>query len=52
VWGWTKYGKLANLAAEDTDRLRNHLIDLLVELKFTPDLLASFIEHANLPMKL
>jgi transposase len=52
VWGWTKYGKLANLAADDTDRLRDHLIDVLVELKFTPELLAALIEHTDLPLKL
>jgi transposase len=52
VWGWTKYGKLANLAAEDTEVLRGHLIDLLVDLKLDPDLLASFIEETNLPLVL
>lgn len=52
VWGWTKYGKLANLAADNTDRLRDHLIELLVDLKFTPELLAAFIEHTDLPLKL
>jgi len=52
VWGWTKYGHLANLAAEDTDRLRDHVLDLLIELKLTPALLASFIEHTNLPLVL
>jgi transposase len=50
VWGWAKYGWLSNLAAEDTDTLRDHLTDLLVELKFRPDLLASFIEETNLPL--
>jgi transposase len=50
VWGWVKYGQLSNLAAENTDVLRHHLIDLLVLLKFDPDLLASFIEETNLPL--
>jgi transposase len=50
VWGWTKYGQLSNLAAENTDVLRDHLIDLLVQLKFDPGLLASFIEETNLPL--
>jgi transposase len=50
VWGWTKYGQLSNLAAADTDVLRDHLIDLLVQLKFDPGLLASFIEETNLPL--
>jgi transposase len=52
VWGWTKYGRLSNLAADHTDMLRDHLIDLLVDLKGDPDLLASFIEETNLPLVL
>jgi transposase len=52
VWGWTKYGRLSNLAAEDTDVLRDHLIDLLVDLKLDPGLLASFIEETKLPLVL
>jgi transposase len=50
VWGWVKYGQLSNLAAENTDVLRDHLIDLLVQLKCDPGLLASFIEETNLPL--
>lgn len=52
VWGWTKYGRLSNLAAENTDVLRDHLIDLLMDLKLDPSLLASFIEETNLPLVL
>ena len=52
VWGWAKYGRLSNLAAENTDVLRDHLIDLLVDLKLDPALLASFIEETNLPLAL
>jgi transposase len=52
VWGWTKYGRLSNLAAENTDVLRDHLIDLLVDLKLDPGLLASFIEETKLPLVL
>jgi transposase len=52
VWGWTKYGRLSNLAAENTDVLRDHLIDLLVDLKLDPGLLASFIEETKLPLLL
>jgi transposase len=52
VWGWTKYGRLSNLAAENTDVLRDHLIDLLVDLKLDPALLASFIEETKLPLAL
>lgn len=52
VWGWSKYGRSANLAAEDTDELRDHLIDQLVKLKYQPELLASFIEQTKLPLRL
>jgi transposase len=49
VWGWTKYGRLANLAANDTDELWEHVIDDLVTAKHRPDLLRSFIRHTDLP---
>jgi transposase len=52
VWGWTKYGRLPNLAAASTDHLRDYLIDELVDLKNSPDLLASFIHETDLPLKL
>ena len=50
VWGWTKYGRLSNLAAEDTDRLRDHVIDELSHLRKRPDLLRSFIEKTELTL--
>ena len=50
VWGWTKYGRLGNLAAWDTDQLWNWVIDALVELKFRPDLLNAFIQDADLSL--
>jgi transposase len=49
VWGWTKYGRLANLAANDKDELWNHVVDALVEVKFRPDLLRGFIRQTGLP---
>ena len=49
VWGWTKYGRLANLAADDTDRLWGHVIDELITAKFSPDLLRGFIRETRLP---
>jgi transposase len=52
VWGWSKYGRLANLAAWDTDWLRDYIIDALLYVKEHPDLLASFIAHTNLPLQL
>jgi len=48
VWNWTKYGRLSNLAAWDSDQLWDWVIDALVDLKFRPDLLNSFIHDAEL----
>jgi transposase len=50
VWSWTKYGRLANLAADHTDQLAEQVIDELVYLKGHPELLASFIEKVELPL--
>lgn len=50
VWGWTKYGRLPNLAAKDTDWLREFVIDDLCHLKARPDLLASFLEKTKLKL--
>jgi transposase len=49
VWGWTKYGRLANLAASDKDELWDRVVDELVEAKFRPDLLRAFIRQTGLP---
>jgi transposase len=48
VWSWTKYGRLSNLAAWDTDQLWDWIIEALIELKFRPDLLNGFIQDAEL----
>jgi transposase len=48
VWGWSKYGRLPNLAAENTDVLRDHVIEELTHLQEHPELLASFIKKAKL----
>jgi transposase len=50
VWGWTKYGRLSNLAAWDADELWEHMVDALVELKFSPKLLQSFVKTAGIPV--
>jgi transposase len=50
VWNWTKYGRLTNLAAWNTDELWDWIVDALVELKFRPDLLNAFIQDAELPL--
>lgn len=50
VWSWSKYGRLANLAAENTDELAERVIDELLYLKQHPELLASFVEKTQLPL--
>lgn len=49
VWGWAKYGQLANLAANDKDELWDRVVDELIEVKFRPDLLRSFVQQTGLP---
>jgi transposase len=49
VWGWAKYGRLANLAAADTDELWDRVVEELVEVKHCPDLLRGFIRQTELP---
>ena len=49
VWGWTKYGRLANLAAENTDVLWDHVMEELVTVKHSPDLLNGFLQQTGLP---
>src|SRR4051794_1145230 len=49
VWGWAKYGRLSNLAADDKDDLWDNLVEELVEVKFQPDLLRGFIRQTGLP---
>jgi transposase len=50
VWGWSKYGRLPNLAAENTEWLRNHIIEELSHLQDHPHLLASFLRKSSLQM--
>lgn len=50
VWSWSKYGRLANLAAHNTDQLAEAVIDELLYLKDNKHLLASFIEKTELPL--
>jgi hypothetical protein len=49
VWGWAKYGRLANLAAIDKDELWDRVVDELIEVKFRPDLLRGFVHQTGLP---
>jgi transposase len=52
VWGYTKYHRLPNYAPEDTRELRSRLWDELSALRRRPALLASFIRHAGIPLRL
>jgi transposase len=52
VWAWTKYGRLGNLAAANTGWLRDYVITELAYVRRHPELLASFIEKTNLPLRL
>lgn len=49
VWGWTKYGRLANLAAADKGELWDRVVEELIEVKLRPDLLRGFIQQTGLP---
>jgi transposase len=49
VWGWTKYGQLANLAANDKQELWDWVMEELVTVKHRPDLLRGFIQQTKLP---
>jgi len=49
VWGWTKYGRLANLAAAHTEELRDRVTQELQSLRDNHHLLDSFICEAFLP---
>jgi transposase len=52
VWGWTKYGRLPNLAAMNTDALWDAVVEQLIELKYRPNMLTSFIKKTRLPLLL
>lgn len=52
VWAWTKYSRLPNLAAENTEWLRAYLFTEFEYMKRHPELLASFIEKTRLPLRL
>ena len=49
VWGWLKYGVLANHVPEGLGDLDDEVIDRLIELKFDPDLLKALWEASELP---
>jgi glycosylphosphatidylinositol transamidase (GPIT) subunit GPI8 len=49
VWGWTKYGELANLAAADVDWLLDYAWDGLDHVKHHSNLLRAFLKQTKLP---
>ena len=51
VWGYTKYGRLANLAPANTQELRERVDAELRDLKRRAYFLYRFIEHTNLPLQ-
>ena len=50
VWGWAKYGQLANYAAEDLPTLRVRIEAELDYLRQHPYELLDFVEHTELPL--
>jgi len=52
VWGYTKYGRLANFAPADTKELRERVEAELRALKRQAYFLYSFIRHTDLPLQL
>jgi putative transposase len=50
VWGWLKYGQLANYVPPDVDALDWEILDRLVELKHTPGLLRALWDASDLPV--
>jgi transposase len=52
VWQHTKHARLANFAPEDTRELRRVLIEEFDRLHRRPDLLAAFVKHARVPVRL
>jgi hypothetical protein len=52
VWGWAKYHRLPNFAPGDLPELRARLESELSSLDRRGDLFASFIRHAEIPLRL
>jgi hypothetical protein len=52
VWSWSKYSRLCNWSAKDADELWDGVFDALYDLRTQPQLLTSFINQVNLPLRL
>jgi transposase len=50
VWSYTKYGRMANAAPDNSHQLRRRLARELRRIRKRPDLLLSFIRHSKLPL--
>jgi hypothetical protein len=50
VWSWAKYGKMCNLCPADIDHLFDAVWDALEELKGQPQMLASLVMEAGVPL--
>jgi len=49
VWGWLKYGQLANFVPDDLAELNDEIIDRLIHLRCDPELLRSLWNGSKLP---
>lgn len=52
VWQHTKHGRLSNFTPEDTAELRAALVEEFERIHAKPELLAAFIRHAGVPIRL
>ena len=52
VWSYAKYARLSNAAPADSDDLRVRVNRELKRLRKRTDLLASFIHHSELPLRI
>jgi transposase len=49
VWGWLKYGQLANFVPDDLTELNDEIIGRLIHLRCDPKLLRSLWDGSELP---
>jgi len=49
VWGWLKFGRLANFVPDGLGELDDEIIERLVDLKLDPGLLRNLWEGSDLP---
>ena len=49
VWTWLKYGKLANFAPQDVDKVHEWTLEYLIELKHNHQLLKALWNGSELP---